>query len=174
MSKESFGGSVGLRLVTVLTAAALIVSACQTATSETAAPGGPTESPIEVAATAAAETETPPDKTMCQSGEDLAVDVAFLRSLDTSKDGVASLVVATDSALGEAQLLANLVVDEYRPLVEDTVVALQNLRDVGEEVREQETLGAGIATIGQAITEVGEAMDALALALREPCPQEVT
>jgi hypothetical protein len=79
-----------------------------------------------------------------------------------------------DAALGEAQLLAELVVDEYQPLVEDTIVALQELRDVGEQVREQETLGAGIATIGEAITEVGEAMDALTLGLREPCPEQVS
>ena len=174
MRTGSSAGSAILRLVSLITAAMLAVSACQTATSETTAPGDPTEPPVGAAASAAAETEAPPGKTMCQSGEDLAVDIAFLRSLDISQDGVASLVVGANAALGEAQLLADLVVDEYRPLVEDTVVALQALRDVGEEVRAQETLGAGISTIGEAITEVGEAMDALALGLRDPCPREVS
>lgn len=174
MRTESFGGSATLRLVAVLVVAAFTVTACRTATSETAAPDGSTEVPAQAAATTPVESDAPADKTMCQSGADLSVDVAFLRSLDLSEDGVASLVVGADAALGEARLLADLVVDEYRPLVEDTVVALQGLRDVGEQAGEQETIGAGIATIGEAITEVGEAMDALAMGLREPCPQEVS
>ena len=172
MRTEPSGGSATARLVAVLAVVALTVSACQTATSETDAPEAVTDAPSAAAVDEPSSATV--DKTMCQSGEDLAVDIAFLRSIDVSEDGVASLVVGVDAALGEAQLLAELVVDEYRPLVEDTVVALQELRDVGEQVREQETLGAGIATIGEAITEVGEAMDALTLGLREPCPEQVS
>ena len=178
MRSELPGGPATLRLAAVLVVAVLTVSACRTVTSETAAPGATTPPPSETAAAGATadagSSPTPVNKTMCQSGEDLAVDVAFLRSIDVSEDGVLSLIVGVDTALGEAQLLADLGVDEYRPLVEDTIVALQDLRDVGDDARDQETIGAGVAIIGEAITDVGEAMEALETQLREPCPEQIS
>lgn len=114
---------------------------------------------------------SPVVKTTCESGADLRVDVDFLRSLEIREDGLLSVLVAVDAALGEAQLLVNLVAEEYRPLVVDLVLALQGLRTTAEELADQETVGAGIASIGAAITEIGETMDALTLRLQEPCPQ---
>lgn len=119
----------------------------------------------------AVETEpTPATKTLCESSADLRTDVEFLRTVEVSEDGLLQLIVAIDAALGEARTLALLVGEEYGPLVTDVVVSLQDLRDVTEEIEGQETIGAGIATIGEVITAVGESMDALEVELRDPCP----
>jgi hypothetical protein len=112
---------------------------------------------------------TPITKSLCESGADLRTDIEFLRSVEVSDDGLLSLIVAVDAALGETQTLATLAGQEYSPLVDDVIVSLQDLRDISEQLEGQETLGAGIATIGEAITEIGESMDALAIELREPC-----
>ena len=79
---------------------------------------------------------------------------------------------AREATLGEAQTFAILAGEEYRPLIEDVIVSLQDVRDIADELEGQETIGAGIATIGESITAVGEAMDELALQLREPCQEE--
>jgi len=184
MRSEPFGGLATPRLVAVLVTVALLVtvafafSACRTAPSESAEPAGTAARPTEVPAAAAtadvSASAMPPGKTMCQAAEDLAADVTFVRAIDVSTVGVASLLVSVDTALQEARVLAGLAVDEYQPLVQDTIVALQELRDIGEEARTQDTVGAGVATIGAAVTRVGEAMDALELQLRQPCPQQVS
>ena len=120
----------------------------------------------------AAEAEpTPITKTLCESGAELRTDVEFLRAVEVDEDGVVQLVVAVDATLGEARTLAQLAGEEYGPLVDDVMVSLQDLRDIGEELEDQETLGAGIATVGEAINAIGESMDTLTLALREPCPE---
>lgn len=111
-------------------------------------------------------------KTLCQSGADLRTDIESLRSLDVSEDGVLQLIVSADAALGEARTLALLAGQEYGPLVTDVVVSLQDVRDIGQALERQDTIGASIAVIGEAITAVGDSMDALTLALREPCPEE--
>lgn len=156
----------------------LIVVACRTTTLETAEPSATATTAVQSPATSAPDEAgslpSPAYKTMCQSGKDLADDITTLRALDVSEDGVAGLIAGVDTALAEAKTLADLVVDEYKPLVEDTVVALQQLRDVGQELQGKETLGAGVATVGTAITEVGVAMDALETQLRQPCPQQVS
>lgn len=178
MPSERTGSTAPLRLLATLAVVVLAVSACRTASSETAVPSGsavaPSGAPGAAATADVSESATPASKTMCQSSEDLAAEIALLRSIDVSEDGVVSLITAADAAIGEAQLLAELVVDEYRPLVEDTVVALQELRDIGEEARGQATIGARVATIGEAVTEVGRAMDALETQLRQPCPQQIS
>jgi hypothetical protein len=178
MRTGSFGALVAWRTAATMAVVMLIVVACRTTTLETATPmataNTAVESPAATAPDEAGSLPPPVTKTMCQSGEDLADDVATLRALDVSEDGAASLIAGVDTALAEAKMLADLVVDEYQPLVEDTVVALQDLRDVGQELQEVETLGAGVATIGAAITEVGVAMDALETQLRAPCPQQVS
>lgn|GEM_PF-5768544 len=113
---------------------------------------------------------TPTTKTMCESGADLSVDVEFLRSLELREDGLVSVLVAVDAALGEARTLGALVTEEYRPQAVDLVLSLENLRLTVDELSQQETLGAGIAAIGDSISEIGKAMDALTLELRDPCP----
>ncbi len=115
---------------------------------------------------------TPTTKTLCESGADLRTDIEFLRAVEVEEDGLVQLIVSVDATLGEARTLALLAGEAYGPLVSDVIVSLQDLRDIADELEQQETLGAGIATVGEAITEVGEAMDMLTLALREPCPEE--
>ena len=115
---------------------------------------------------------TPVTKTLCESSADLRTDVEFLRSVEVSEDGLLQLIVAIDAALGEARTLALLAGEEYGPLVTDVVVSLQDLRDVTKAIEEQETIGAGIAAIGEVITAVGESMDALEIELRDPCPDD--
>ena len=119
-----------------------------------------------------APSPTPITKTMCESGADLAVDVGFLQRLDVSEDGVVPLIAAVDLALGEAQTLGTLVVEEYQPLVNDVIVSLQDLRDISEELESQETIGGGITAIGESLVGIGESMEALEQQLREPCPEE--
>jgi len=115
---------------------------------------------------------TPIAKTMCESGADLRTDVEFLRSLELREDGLVSVLVAVDSALGEARTLGTLVTEEYRPEAVDLVLSLENLRLTVDDLSQQETIGAGIAAIGESIAEVGTAMDTLTLELRDPCPDE--
>jgi hypothetical protein len=116
-------------------------------------------------------TPTPITKSFCESGADLRTDIEFLRAAELSEDGLLPFIVAIDAALGEARTLTTLAGLEYGPLVADVIISLQDLRDIAEEVEAQETLGAGIATIGEAITEVGQSMDTLTTQLREPCPE---
>lgn len=115
---------------------------------------------------------TPIAKTFCESGADLRTDVAFLRNTEVSEDGLLQLIISIDAALGEARTMAVLAGEEYGPLVSDVVVSLQDLRDITDELEDQETVGAGITIIGETITAVGEAMDELEVQLREPCAEE--
>jgi hypothetical protein len=41
-----------------------------------------------------------------------------------------------------------------------------------DELSDQPTAGAQLASIGESITQIGNAMDALSVALRTPCPAE--
>ena len=163
MHSEPVSWPAASRLLAVLLVALFAITACQTAS--------PEDGSAEPAATTK-PSPTPTAKTMCASGADLAVDVAFLRNVEVSEDGLLSLIVSVDAALGEARTLGPLVVEEYQPLVADVVASLQELRDIAEELEELDTLGEGIVAIGEAITEVGVVMDALATQLREPCPEE--
>ncbi len=115
---------------------------------------------------------TPIAKTMCESGAALRTDIEFLRSLELREDGLVSVLVAVDSALGEARTLGTLVTEEFRPLAVDLVLSLENLRLTVDDLNQQETVGAGLAPIGESIAEIGTAMDALGLELRDPCPNE--
>jgi len=164
MRSKPVSRTAASRFLAVLLVALLAITACQTAT--------PEDGSAEPAATTTEASPTPTAKTMCASGADLAVDVAFLRNVEVSEDGLLSLIVSVDAALGEARTLGPLVVEEYQPLVADVVVSLQELRDIAEKLEELDTLGEGIVAIGEAITEVGVTMDALATQLREPCPEE--
>jgi len=112
----------------------------------------------------------PTAKTVCQSSADLEAAIEDLRSTELSEEDLVPLVIKIDTAISEARLLVELVSEELGPTVTDLVVSLQGLRTTVETLDEQETLGAGIALIGESITQIGEAMDALALQLRTRCP----
>lgn len=113
-----------------------------------------------------------PAEALCESATDLRLIVQFLQATDVSEDGWLPLVVGAIAGLSEARTLAGLVGDTYRPLVDDLVVSLQDLRVTVESLEGMATVGAQIAAIGEAITDIGNAMDALAIQLRTRCPTD--
>jgi hypothetical protein len=129
----------------------------------------PSPDPASVASPGSEMTEP---TELCQSASDLRLIIGFLRETSISEDGVIPVVVGVIAGLSEAQTLVGLVDETYRPLVEDFVISLQELRTTVDELGEAATLGAEIASIGEAITEIGTAMDALSVQLQTPCPVE--
>ncbi len=104
-------------------------------------------------------------ETLCASAADLRLIVGFLRETSISEDGVVPLVVGGLAGIAEARTLAGLAGETYRPLVDDLVASLQGLRTTVDELGDQATAGAGVASIGEALTDVGNAMDALSVQL---------
>jgi len=115
-------------------------------------------------------TEAP--KTMCESASDLRLYIGFLRDQSIKEDGLLPVLVGAVASISEARTLAGLVNETYRPLVDDLVASLEDLQTAVRGFRDQGTVGAGLVQLGEAITGVGTAMDALSGALREPCPVE--
>lgn len=157
---------------TVLRASLLVIGLLFVAGACRSLPPGVLAPAAEATPAATAEASAVPiTKTVCESGADLQVDVEFLRSMELSEDGLITVLFAADTALDEARVLAELVAEEYRPLATDLVLSLEGLRTTVDMLDRQETAGASIAAIGESIVEIGEAMDALTLQLREPCPE---
>lgn len=151
--------------VIVLTLAALLASAnplAATAADPSPDPGAP----------ASPDAMTQGGTALCESADDLRLIIGFLRETSISEDGVIPVAVGVIAGLSEARTLVGLVDETYRPLVEDLVTSLQDLQTTVDTLGEAGTLGAEISSIGRAITDVGDAMDALALELRDPCPVE--
>ena len=111
-----------------------------------------------------------PAELMCESAEDLRMIVGFLRDTDASEDGWLPIFVGAVAALSEARDLAASAGDTYRPSVDELIDALEGLRATAQELGELDTAGARIAAIGESITAIGNAMDALSVGLRTPCP----
>jgi hypothetical protein len=111
-----------------------------------------------------------PAEAMCDSASDLRIIVAFLRATDVSEDGWVPLLVGAIAGLSEARGLAGQAGDTYRPLVDDLIGSLEGLRTTIDELSELDTVGSQVAAVGEAITDIGNAMDALSIALRTPCP----
>jgi hypothetical protein len=111
-------------------------------------------------------------KTMCESMSDLGLYIGFMRDQSTKDDALLAVLVGAVASLGEARTLAGLVGETYRPLVDDLVASLQDLRTAVRGFRDQGTVGAGLVPVGEAITRIGTAMDTLSVALHEPCPVE--
>ena len=111
---------------------------------------------------------------MCESASDLRLYTGFLRDQSIKDDGVLPVLVGTVAALSEAHTLAGLADETYRPLVDDLVVSLEGLRTAVRGFRSEQTVGAGVKQLGEAIAGVGSAMDVLSVALRAPCPPEVS
>jgi hypothetical protein len=121
-------------------------------------------------APAALEPSLLPAQAACDVADDLRLVIEFLRETDGSEDGWASVIVGAIAGLSLARDLLGLTGETYRPLVDDLVASFQGLRATAEGLRDQATLGAGLAAIGEAITEVGTTMDAISAELRTPCP----
>ncbi len=109
---------------------------------------------------------------MCESAADLRLYVGFLRDQSIREDGLLPVLVGAVASLSEARRLSSLAGEIYRPLVNDLEASLTDLLTAVRRFRGQETIGAGLVTLGEAITGVGIAMDALSAGLREPCPGE--
>jgi hypothetical protein len=113
-----------------------------------------------------------PVEAACESADDLRLIVEFLRDTDPAEDGWLPVFVGVIAGLSEARQLAGFVGDAYRPLLDDVILSLEGLGTTVDELSDQPTAGAQLASIGESITQIGNAMDALSVALRTPCPAE--
>ena len=117
-----------------------------------------------------AEPEVDQNEAICETASNLRLIAGFLQDTSISEDGVIPVVVGGIAGVSQARQLAGLVGETLQPLAEDLVVSLQGLRDLGDEMTDDQTLGAKVAIFGESIVEIGESMDALGLQLRERCP----
>jgi hypothetical protein len=108
---------------------------------------------------------------MCESLADLRLYVGFLRDQSLDEDGLLPILVGAAASIAEARTLLPLVGDEYRPLVEALLGSLEDLRSAVRGFGEAGTVGTGLVQLGESIVEIGTSLDALSLALREPCPE---
>jgi hypothetical protein len=108
---------------------------------------------------------------MCQSLADLRLYVGFLREQSLDEDGLLPILVGAAASIAEARALLPLVGDEYRPLVEALLGSLEDLRTAVRGFGEAGTVGTGLVQVGESIVGIGTSLDALSLALREPCPE---
>jgi hypothetical protein len=109
---------------------------------------------------------------MCESLSDLRLYIGFVRDQSIDDGELLPMLVGAVAALSEARTLAGLVSETYRPLADNLIGSLQGLETAVRGFRDEETIGTGLEELGVAITGVGTAMDALAAALRDPCPAE--
>jgi hypothetical protein len=123
-------------------------------------------------ATAAAEPSVAPAVAACESADDLGLIVEFLQDIDVEDDGWLPVFVGAIAGLSEARTLLGLVGETYRPLVDDLIVSLQDVRTTVDGFGEMETTGAQVAAIGETITGIGTAMDALSTQVRATCPTD--
>lgn len=123
-------------------------------------------------AVASLEPTLAPAEATCQSADDLRLIASFLRDTDPSVDGWVPVIVGVIAGLSEARQLAGFVGDTYRPLVDDLVISLEGMRTTLDEVGGEATAGAQLATVGEAITAIGNAMDALSIQLQTGCPTD--
>jgi hypothetical protein len=128
------------------------------------------QDPTEAAnATVAAEPSLAPAEAACQSADDLGLIMGFMLSIDVEEQGWVPVLVGTIAGLAEARTLVGLVGETYQPLVNDLIVSLESIRSTVGELDEMETTGARIVAIGETITGIGIAMDALSTQLRTSC-----
>ena len=116
--------------------------------------------------------ETDPASAVCESAADLRLVIGFLQDTSISEDGLIPLAVGGIAGISVARDLVGQVGETLDPLVQDLIVSLQGLRDISDEMSDDDTLGARLAILGASIVEIGEAMDALSLQLRERCPTD--
>ncbi len=147
-------------MLAILLMAALpvgLMAADPTETGDATASAGPTMTPAEAA---------------CESVDDLRLIVGFLQDIDIENDGWLPVFVGAVAGLSEARDLMGHVGETYRPLVDDLIGSLEDVRSTVSLLGELETTGAQVAAIGEAITDIGNAMDALSIQLGTPCPTE--
>ena len=118
------------------------------------------------------EASSTPAEAACASADDLTLIVDFLRETDAEEDGWLPLLVGSLAGISEARDLVGYVGEVYQPLIEDLIVSLQDLRDVVEDVRAEDSLGSQLVVIGEAVTDIGTSMDVLGDQLRTRCDDE--
>jgi hypothetical protein len=128
----------------------------------------PSELPLASPSPLASE----PAEAMCDSLANLRLYVGFVRDQSVKDDGLLPILVGVVASLSEAHTLAGLVGETYRPLADDLVTSLTNLKVAVRTLFDQGTIGAGLVQLGAAITDVGTKLDTLSAAIREPCPDE--
>jgi hypothetical protein len=110
-------------------------------------------------------------QTMCRSLDDLRLYLGFVRDQALGDGGLLPILVGAAASIAEARALLPLVADEYRPLVGALLGSLEDLRTAVRGFRDAGTVGAGLVEIGESIVVIGTSLDALSIALREPCPE---
>ncbi len=113
-----------------------------------------------------------PAEAACASADDLRVILDFTRESVESNRGLVPVGIGVIAGLSEARNLAGLVGDVYRPLVEDVIVSLQDLRDTIGDLDEIDTAGLKVAAVGEALVDIGDAMNELGAQVRTGCPEE--
>ena len=130
---------------------------------------GPVAAQDESAAPAASPTAA---EQACASADDLRLILEFTAESLESESGLVPVGIGVIAGLSEARTLAGLVAETYRPLVDDLIVSLQDLRDSLGDLDELDTAGSKLATVGESIVEIGNAMDSLAVQLQTGCDSE--
>ena len=132
-----------------------------------------------IAASVSAQDESPaptasvtPAQAACGSADDLRVILDFTRESVESDRGLIPVGIGVIAGLSEARNLAGLVGDVYRPLVEEVIVSLQDLRDIIGDLDEMDTAGTKVSAVGEALVDIGDAMDELGVQLRTGCPDK--
>ena len=130
-----------------------------------------------IAASVSAQDESPaptasvtPAQAACGSADDLRVILDFTRESVESDRGLIPVGIGVIAGLSEARNLAGLVGDVYRPLVEEVIVSLQDLRDIIGDHDDMDTAGTKVSAVGEALVDIGDAMDELGVQLRTGCP----
>lgn len=163
MHADTIGNIERGRFIAISLAIALALGLLLPAT-HAAAQESPSPAPV-----ASAEPLLTPSAAACESADDLRLIIDFLRETDPSEDGWVPVLVGVVAGLSEGRQLLGLVGETYRPLVEDLIVSLQDLRATVDEISDEESLGARIATISESVADIGYAMDALSAQLRTRC-----
>jgi len=108
----------------------------------------------------------------CQSASDLEVILGFVIDSVEAESGLVPVGIGVIAALSEARTLVQLVGEAYRPLVQDLIVSLQDLRATIGDLDDLDTAGAKLAVVGETVVDIGNAMDAVSMQLRTGCPEE--
>ena len=105
-------------------------------------------------------------------GVSTAFVISFIGDSIESESGLVPLGIGVVAAVGETRTLASLVGETYRPLVEDLLISLENLRETMGALEDLDTAGAKLASTGEAVADIGNAMDALTVQLRTRCSDD--
>ena len=130
-------------------------------------------SPVAAQEESSAPAATPTAaESACASAEDLAFIISFIGNSIESESGLVPLGIGVVAAVGETRTLASLVGETYRPLVEDLLISLENLRETMGALEDLDTAGAKLASTGEAVADIGNAMDELTVQLRTRCSDD--